>query len=139
MFVHLVPNRSRVLELGSGAEQLGVALMRQRCGVEYCPSDAVPRTAPFRAAVCDLNAGHLPLSLRPPPTHIVAQGVLVYLLDRLATFRALRCAYPAAILQLSFASTSAISSVPQSEMYRHNLVDSMEAELSALPQAQTQA
>eukprot|EP00966_Prymnesium_polylepis_P200996 4657790-Prymnesium_polylepis.1 len=47
-----------------------------------------------------MNYGEFPLTVSPPPTHIVLQGVLVYLRDKLLILTALACAYPEATVLL---------------------------------------
>jgi len=110
MVAGFIPHGARVLDLGCASENLGVHLKQTRRNITYCPVDATARYVPFRSAVCNLNMGELPLTIRPQPTHIVMEGVLIYLLDKLLTLLGLACAYPSATVVLlldKFANASA--------------------------------
>ena len=97
MVASRIPDGSRVLDMGCASEGLGELLRHTRRNITYCPSDIVPRTKPWRASVCNMNLGQFPLSVYPPPTHIILQGVWVYIYDKLLALNAFTCAYPKAI------------------------------------------
>ena len=106
-FVKLTPASAVVLDLGAGAMHLRTALrnlMRTR-NVTYLPVDGVRRSA--ETCVCDFNRADLPLRAKPTPTLLVMQGVLEYLAEPQTFIGALHCAYPDAVLLLSYQSGAA--------------------------------
>ena len=68
------------------------------------PVDVTDRGEPTMLR-CHLNLHQLPLRVSTPrvPTVLVLQGVFEYVYDKLLLLRALRCAYPAAAILLSYA------------------------------------
>ena len=47
--------------------------------------------------MCNMNLGQFPLTITPPPSHIVLQGVWLYVYDKLLVLNAFACAYPKAV------------------------------------------
>jgi hypothetical protein len=102
-FVDRIPDGAAVLDIGAGAMHL-LASLRQakKSRVKYMAVDAVERGADAHVRLCNLNLHEYPLHVTPQPTHIVLQGVLEYLYDKVLLLRSLRCAYPRATMLLSY-------------------------------------
>ena len=102
-FIDQIPDGATVLDLGAGSMHVRMALEQAgRRRISYTPADVVDRGA-SRMLVCHFNLHEYPLQVRAPePTHVVLQGVLEYVYDKLLLLRALRCAYPRASLLVSY-------------------------------------
>ena len=98
--VSRIPNGAVVLDLGAGQMHLNHTLQRQRSQIQYIPVDAYARSS-ANIIICNLNVWEYPLSIVPPPTVIVAQGIMEWINDKFTFWRMMRCAYPHAKLLLS--------------------------------------
>ena len=101
-FVQRIPKQgAHVLDMGAGAVGLRHQLLATGSIFTYTPVDAVDRHD-TRMRICQLNMHEYPLRISPPPTHLVLQGVLEYMYDKMFFLRSLRCAYPNADVLLSY-------------------------------------